>query len=375
MPFSYTTAERTAVQGTELNCYVKLEIQDPDLAWVDVSADLDTTDFLNGVTLHDDIDNNTMSFTAELLRDTGPDDDLSLAPLVETSTLNRNAASAYAPMLDLVRMWRVSVAVMPAGDTPAGGDYHEIGKGYIDSIQVNDLSATIDLTGRGEEAIIIDAEILDTTTYSVGTVDDMETVIQQLLDANMDDPPTLYVPVPTSYIINEYEQQPGNLMGAVQAVAALDGYVLRYRYDSAGVNRLTLFLPDRDIDEDEAAWEIGPDEYLRNALHKIDISGVRNYVQVTYINDATGTEDTVISPMSGTSGSITTYRKRPLPIDLALDTQVTTEDRAQGLADAVRADLEYPKVQQQFETFGFWFVQLCDYGKLLDNGVMIEEAA
>ncbi len=230
------------------------------------------------------------------------------------------------------------------------------------------------MTGRGEEAVIIDTEILETTTYSVGSTDDMETVIQALLDDNMADPPVLYVPVPTDFIINEYDQEGGNLMGAVSAVAALNGWVLRYRYDSAGVNRLTLFNPDREIEETEAVWDISASEYLRLPLHKIEIQGVRNYITVNYINEVTGLESTVQSPTSGTSESITTFRKRALPIDLSQDSQITTEARAQALADAIKADLEYPKVQQQFETFGFWFVQLCDYGKLLDNDVMSNEA-
>lgn len=369
MPHTFTQAERDAIAAGDLKCYGMFEAQDPDLAWVNFSLDLSDDDWFNAVTLHDDIDANAMDMSASLLRDTNG---LSLAPLLESSTLNRNAADEYAPMLDLVRMWRVSVCVIPHAD-PAPtwpDDYHEIGKGYLDTIQVNDSNdASISVEGRGEEAIILDTEILEELTYSIGTADDMETVIQALLDDNLDDPPTLYVPVATSYIINEYAQPKGNLMMAIQTVAGLIGAVVRYRYDSSGDNRLTLFIPPREAEEGDEDWEITPEEYLRLPLNRLAIMGVRNYIPVTFFNSATGVIDDVLYPLTGTSGSITTFKRRAMPIDLSEDTQLTTEDRVQAFADAVGMDLEYPKLEQQFETFGFWPVQLCDYGKMLPNGV------
>lgn len=339
------------------------------MSWVDVSEGLDTPDWLNAIQLHDDIDANAMSMSAELLRNAGT---LSLAPLMELSTINRDSNDDYAPMLDLVRKWRTSVCVVSHGDPVPTfpDDYHEIGKGYVDSIQVNDAKATIDVTGRGEEAAIIDTEITEVRTYSLGSSDDMETVIQAMLDDNMDDPPTLFVPVASSFIINEYDQEVGNLMQAITAVAAIGGYALRYRYDTDGVNKLTLFLPNREAEEGEEDWSIGPEEYLRIPLNKLDIAGVRNYVTLNFYNAATGEYDTVTSPVLGTSQSIATYRKRPITIDLSENSQVVEESRAQGMADAVCADLEFPKLQQQIESFGLWFVQLTDWVKTEANGVM-----
>lgn len=496
----------------DCDCHARLEMQDPDLAWVNVSTGLDTPDWFNSSQIRDSIDANTMSFAAELLRDTVS---LSLAPLLESSPLNRNAAAAYAPFLDLVRMWRKSAAVVEHGQTPstartnvvlwnrdltnaawtktnitatmdvagvdgvpnsatrlqstaANGtclqaitlgssarfqsayvkrlsgtsviqmtmdngatwttvtlttswtrvsiptqtlanptvgfkivstlndiavdlvqnesgtaatgaiptttvavtvnDWKEIGKGYIDTINVNDSNnASISVTGRGEEAAIIDTEILVRRIYSVADADDMETVIQALLDDNMASPPTLYVPVPTSEGIKEYEQDYGSLMGAIRAVADVAGYVVRYVYDANNVNRLTLFLPPRTATVPD--WDIGPDEYLSLPLNRFDISGVRNLVIVRFNNEDTGLPETVQSPVSGTSGSITTFGRRTLSIDLASDTQVTTTARAQGLADAICADLEYPVLEEQFESPGLWFVQLTDYVEMLPNAV------
>lgn len=364
MPHTFTAGERAIVSGN-LDQYAKLEIQDPDLAWVDVSTALSAPDWFNSAVVSDDIDANTMSFSAELLRDAGS---LSLAPLLESSTINRNALSVYAPMLDLVRQWRFSVCAVAHGGTPI--DYEEIAKGYIDTIDVNDKRATIQVAGRGQEAPILDTEILVKRTYSPASDQTMETVIQQLLNDNMDSPPTVYVPVAMSFIINSFEQGFGNLMGAVTAVSSLKGAVLRYRYDAAGVNRFTLFIPPREAAEGDEDWTIGSDEYLGLPLNRLDISGVRNFIPVQFYNVALGIVDKVQSPLTGTSGSITSFGRRSMPIDLGSDTQVTTAARAQALADAVRSDMEFPKLQQQFETFSFWFVQLTDWGKLLPNGVM-----
>jgi hypothetical protein len=363
VPHTFTGPERTAVQGTSLDQYAKLEVQDPDLNWVDVSTGLGSTDWFNTASVSDSVDANSLTFQASLLRNT---ETLSLAPLRTDSTLNRDATTTYAPMLDLVRMWRLSVSVVADAGTPS---YKEIAKGYVDTIDVDDISPTITIAGRGEEAQLIDCEILAIRTYSVGSTSTMGEVIQALLDDNLASPPTLYEPVPISFVINEYEQNFGNLMQAITSVASLVGAVVRYRYDSAGVNRLTLFLPDRDAVPGDEDWEIGADEYLRIPVNRTDISGVRNYVPVRYNDVDTSTVVTVESPVGGVSQSISRYGVRSLPIDLAEDSQVLSGTDAQALADAIRADLEWPYLQQRIVTYGFWFVQLCDYGKTLANNV------
>lgn len=644
MPHTFTTAERLAARGAEVDCHGRLQMKGPDDEWFDVSTTFDPLDFLNSVTLHDDIDANTMSFSAELLRDDGTAL-ISLAPLLESSTLNRDFADDYAPKLDLHRMWRVFSAVvdhgtvvggssptvealviaggasgghvpdtgnsysgggggaggflyeaahaLPAGSYPVvvgaggtgstttrnnganstfdtmtaigggagaegssggfpnnpgnnggsggggsrdgaggtatagqgsnggtgtaafgssasgggkgavgthsgsnvgaaggagsansisgasvtyaggggsggygttggaggsggggagGGDrlngvaatantggggggagssvagvacapgnggsgtvviryatadfgactggtittdgadtihtftadgtflavaadmplpWHEIGKGYIDTINVNDIgNPSISVTGRGEEAIIIDCEILEKLVYSPGSTDDMETVIQELLDNNMGfNAPTLYVPTATSFIINEYTQDYGNLKGAIDAVAALAGYVVRCRYDTDGINKLMLFRPNREAEEGEEDWEIGPSEYLALPLNKLDKLGIRNHILVRYIDEANGLEAEYFTPDPPTSDSISRYGQRDLPIELGEDTQLTNSARVVDFALAIRSDLEFPSLEQELESYGLWWVQLTDWVKTRPNSV------
>lgn len=370
MPHTFTSAQRTQVGASTLNAFLRFEVTGPDGTWIDVSTALSTPDWINAVQLSDNIDTNTMSMAASLLRDNAST--LSLAPLREDSTINRNLLAAYAPILDLVRRWRASVAVVAFGVTPATADWKEVGKGYIDTIDVDDMSPTIQLQGRGEEAPLLDCEILELKTYSVGSTSSMESVIQALINDNWDSnkfgaPPTLYTPVPMNFVMDEYEQDFGNLMSAIQAIASLVGALIRYMYDAAGVNRLTLFIPDRDATLEQ--WTIAATEYLRIPVNRLDITGVRNYIPVRYVSGAGGAVQVVTSPGSGTSESLNRYGRRSLPIDLAESSQILTATQAQALADAIRSDLEFPILEQRFETFGFWFVQLCDYGRLTANSV------
>ncbi len=367
MPHTFTSPERSAVSGQSLDTYGRLELTDPDGTWVNF-ATLSSLDWVQSVTIKDSIDQNTTSFTAELVRDNAST--LSLSPLREDSTLNRNAATTYAPLLDLHRQWRFSIAVVTSGTTVVAGDWKEVGKGYIDSIDVDDKRATITIAGRGQEAPLLDTEISEEAVYSVGTTDDLATVIQDLIDDNWDDSygtvPTVYVPAAMDFIINEYTQSTMPLMQALQGLAETKGAVLRYRYDSAGLNRLTLCVPNREQTVED--WTIANTEYLSLPLNNLDLSNVRNYIVVNY-TDEDGAVQTVTSPLSvGLSSSITSYGMRKMFIDLAEDTQITTEARAQDFADAVRADLEIPPLLQRFETFGFWFVQNCDYGRMTANG-------
>lgn len=361
-----TAGERTAAGGSQLNQYARLEVTDPDGAWRDVSTSLSSPDWFNSAEISENIDGNTMTFSAELLRDSGT---LSLVPLHESSTVNRNAANLYAPMLDLVRKWRLSVAVVTQGAAVAAGDWKEIGRGYIDTIEVDDQRPTIRITGRGEEARMLDTEILAEVEYSPASNQTLEAVIQALLNNNLTSPPTIYVPAAMNFVINRYTQQVGNLMGAITALANEKGAVIRYKYDSANSNRLTLFVPDRTATAGGEVWTIGPSEYLALPVNRLDVTGVRNYVRVTYLDATSGNPATVNAPASGTSPSITSYGTRAIVIELAADSQITTSARATAFADVIRADLEFPSLQQQFETYGLWFVQLHDYGKLSANGV------
>src|SRR4051812_34322734 len=98
MARTVTAAERATVAALRLATAVKFEIEDPDGTRRDVTTGLKNVDWLDAVTITDDIDQNTQILTGTLLRDTSL---YSLSPFRSDSLINRNLAGAYAPMIDL----------------------------------------------------------------------------------------------------------------------------------------------------------------------------------------------------------------------------------------------------------------------------------
>ena len=438
-----TTGERTQAGASTLASFGKLEITNPDGSWVDVSTGLSTPDWLNSWQTSENIDGNTMSFQASLLRDTGT---LSLCPLREDSTINRNGAGAYAPMLDVRRKWRVSTATKAQGSTPSSGDWKETGSGYIDLIDPQERPSEIRLTGRGMEAALLDAQIRIVRTYCSSGPVLVETVIQQLIDDTLgvgadislgglsvtgSSGITLYSPgySPAFYVNMGYRPATGSLMDAITKLAQIAGLVVHYKYDSSNVNRLMLIQPPRNATTPD--WTIGPSEYTAIPLNSIDISGVRTYIDLYYIDASLGQQhvsspaalsgtvsstsgsatfsvsqsgvlsngDCIlvgsalfkVSSFNGTTGctlvaqsdgssptfsasaftasdSLTRYGLRYMRVDVA-GTVTLSATQAQAMADAMRSDLETPWLQQRFTTNAFWFAQLYDYGKMLANGI------
>lgn len=368
MARTFDSTLRNKIAAARLDVYGKLEVTDPDGTWVDVSTDLDSPDWWNSATLTESLDAHTMSFTAVLLASTGA---LSLMPLMEGSTINRDSEDDYAPMLDLARQWRLSVAVTTHGVAPVGGDWRVLGVGYIDTIEMSGNGQTITITGRDAGAQLLDYFISVPRQYGSGDGIAMETVIQSILTDNLGgSAPTLYTPVSPGFVISPaFTQQPENLMVAINQVAELAGFVVRYRYDASNVLRLTLYCPDRDAAV--ADYTVAASEYLALPLAKLDLSGVRNYIEVKYLDASTGLQATVISPSAGTSDSITRYGKRYMAIDCGGEAtrSINSAVLAQAFADAVCADLQLPLLEQQFETFALWIVQLGDYVKFTHNDV------
>lgn len=358
---AHTGPERAAIGSAHHDIHVKFEITDPDGAWVDVSTGLDDPDWFNSATLEDDVDANSMTMTAELLRDTGTASLLSLAPLREDSTLNRDSLDDYAPMLDVHRKWRKSVSVVQHGIAPS---YKPIGEGYIDRIGINDPTPSITLNGRDLGAALIDHWIDTERVYSAAGTSSMEEVLQAMLDDNGFAAITLYTPTSPLFVMNKWTQQKESLMSALNAVADLQGMVVRYRYDSSDVFRLTLYAPDRA--ETVEDWELGPAEYTALPIASLDISGVRNNILLRYFDSATGL---VATHTETDATSVARFGKRTLEIDLSEDSNVTTAGRANTLAETILADTAFPPIQQQVEAPGFWIVQLGDYAKFLANGV------
>lgn len=443
MSRTLTAAERAAVAALRAGHHAKFEVQDADGVYRDYTTYL-RTEFFTGATISENQDVNTISLSATLIRESGT---LSLSPFRSDSLVNRNAGGSYAAAIDAWRKWRLSVAVMREGYPPTGTDWKEMCQGRIDIIEWSgDL---INVTGRGEEAVLLDFWIATERQYGSVAGIAMETVVQSMNDNNLVAlSPALYTPVSPSFLMNTWTQQKGNLFPADVAAVSKAGAVLRYRYDASNVHRLTLFKPNRSAAPGDEVWTLSANEYTAVQKMSIDKSGIRNFIKLRYAHPTLGVQTVIYPHMAGTgtvscaagvatfsssqagiikgaadnsnteiivagiaytvtgfngttgatllsqlatggvptfgasaftlhdtlSGGGTTtslgrFGRVDLEIDLSYETQVNDSTKAQGFCDAVGSDKEFPDLEQQFETLGFWFVQLHDYGKFEANGI------
>jgi hypothetical protein len=254
----------------------------------------------------------------------------------------------------------------------AVNDWEEMGNGFIDRIDIDDSTSTINYVGRDAGAVLLDAYIRTKRSYGSVAGTPIATVLQSVINDNAADNGysgiTLTVDASAiAFLMNPLTLDEGNLMQGLNTIAGKAGMVVRFRYNSSDVLVLTLYSPNRAPSVED--WSIGPTEYLNIPINSLDIEGVRNLVILRYFDTAAAAIATVQSPTSGTSASITKYGIRPLFIDAAADSGINTATKAQLKADAVRLDLETPSLEQQIESYALWFAQLGDYVKLLANGV------
>ncbi len=122
--------------------------------------------FLLRLTWHEDLDSPGITWEAGLLREMQLK---SLAPLMQSSGLNRkfNIANSYAALLQAGRAMKVEYLLQAAGD-PQAGSWVLAFSGYLDTTSWGD-GDEISITGRGEEARLIDCFIERERVYAFAT--------------------------------------------------------------------------------------------------------------------------------------------------------------------------------------------------------------
>lgn len=299
MARTISAAQRSAIAALRSGHFSRFRVQDADGVFRDYTQYL-RTDWFTGATIRDSIDQSTPTLNATLLRQAGT---LSLSPFVAASLVNRNGAGAYATSIDLWRKWAVDVSVRPEGYPPTGTDWIELCAGRIDVIEWSgDL---INVTGRGEDAVILDYWIATERQYGSGGGTAMETVIQSMSDNNLNAiSPTLFTPVSPGYNMLPWTQPKGNLGPAISTVASKAGDVTRYRYDASDVNRYTLFAPNRSAAPGSEVWTLGPSEYTNVQKVAIDKQGIRNFIKLRFAHPTLGVQTVIYPHMAGT-GTVT----------------------------------------------------------------------
>jgi len=117
---------------------------------------------------------------------------LSLAPLMQASALNRgfNPAASYAALLALAREVKIEVAICGADAAPASGDWMEVFRGYVDTIDPAS-GAQIRIGCRDLGAAVADRFIETERVQSYGQVSSLPVAMR------------IWEPL-TAYALNEY---------------------------------------------------------------------------------------------------------------------------------------------------------------------------
>lgn len=354
-----TSAEVLArLQGANRETHWRLLIEDADGTMRDYS-DQGGVDWRESAEWGKTVDSVMADGVVELASKVG---DLSLAPMIEGSSLNRDAADAFAPAIDMGRALEVWVQATDPGAPAVEADWVLV---YDAIIQKVDWAKTVKLSTLDRSALLNKIIRTDTTYGSSGGTA-VETVMQQVIDDNLGAGVfTLAVPSSPGFMVTEYPHGDATLVGKTvrQALddlsAAFAGYV-DYRSD------LTLIVPDRtEPTAGSAEATIGPEHYKAIPKLDVDLDAIRNVVRITFRDSATGEVEFVEVEHAG---SIAAYEEQFIGIMEGDPSPIDTTSEATDMANDILSDLAVQRVQQQVQDWFFYPVELGDHITWKANG-------
>jgi hypothetical protein len=361
-----TTQESQLLSTKHFAVWPKVEIDKTGAGSFQDMGSLEGWDWVKSIEFRESIDDAMPSGTLVLHREIGA---LSVAPLMTGSKINTPSGS-YAPLLDVGRRIKISVAMTPQGTRPSSGDYQLILDGEIDDLdEGGGRSSTVTVRFRGKAAAIADRFIETTAVYgsSVGVA--LQTVIQQILDANLGGGVvTLYTPSSPGWSLHAYQQMKEPTLDAVRKLVQQIGWDLRYKWRSGTAQfELTLYQPDRSKVVPDRSFT--GDEYYDLARVALSRKSVRNAIRVVWTDAATGARtSTIVTDAT----SITDYGRRYMEVaeDAASNIDSTTE--ATSMANAILADLKEPTVEAEAVLPLFYAVELGDLYRFAANGAQFD---
>lgn len=265
-------------------------------------CDLEGTDFVDSVSVTDEVDQPCTTARVDLMREVGT---VSLSVLNTQSKLNLSDVlnpASYAPFILEGRAIEVFTARVPLGCTATGKDWESTFKGFIDDVEEGGEKITLQCRDLG--ALLVDTYIEETIPYGSDTIPAaVEGEMQFILNDNDSDtfnnsiaglvarpgsylPITLYTPVTPSWAVKRWKQRRESVLAALRTLAGQIGWECRYRFDRATDTwRLHFFDPERDrIDADVL---LKPDEFQDISRFSRSILGNRNVVRVVYPSSET----------------------------------------------------------------------------------------
>ena len=362
-PLIASTQTRSQSRGlVELGDYavhLRVDVDRDGLGTWQSLCDLYDIDWVMSASIKESIDSPVASASVVLQRTCGA---LTVSPHVRSSLLNQ-VSGVYTRLLDLGRGIRVYAAIAPCGAGAASADYVLRFSGRIDSIEVGDDDVRV--AARDMGGVLQDTFIEGSATYGN---DDVEAEMQEIINASMSSPVTLYTPASPGWVLLPWMQDRMPLLDALRRLALQIGWDVRYKYDSGtSAYRLTLWSPDRA--NEVPAEFIQKDRYYSTAGASLSLSGIRNVGDVSYTDSVAMTRSIVnISD----AASIAKYGRRFFAIAESSTSNIDTSTEATAMITAAIADLSEPVVEQSIESKYNPLIELSDTVLFARDGVMFD---
>jgi len=369
---THDAGERTLLGSGTFSQHKKVEIQNEDGTWIDVTA------FLESYSIRESVDTNTASAQVTFLADHGA---LSLHPLRTDSTMNRrDDGVTYSPILFGGRGFRISVGTGTPHAAAPSYPWHKAFEGTTDTPKATDDGAKIGINARDGAALLLDTIIEKDRSYGSETGVALEVVLHQIIQDNtMGALALTQIEVPTSpdWQLRERPLGRGSLWDIMRGLVQQIAWDIRFFFDDSDVSRPYLYDPDRTRpllgDPGYAPdFTLPPDEYLKVDELSFGDLNVRNRIKVGFKNRLKG--NALDSVTVQDDSSIAVYKVvKYMEVSEESSSNIDTPAEALKMAMGMLTDLSTPFVDHVITTFDLWFAELGDLIEFPENSVHYDE--
>lgn len=300
-----------------------------------------------------------------------------LSPFVEQSRVNRDAAGAYSPAVDVSRRFRMSAYIGPLGYTPAPSEFQVFFSGTITDVDPAAGVDTMRLELVDDAGTIAPVFIQDRREYGNddGSVALESVLLSMLSDNGLGPHVPLYVPTPSGWAVRQYTQQNQALLAAMIHAASYRGMMLRQRWRvSANAFALTLFEPDREKTTPDYTFQ--PAQQIRVTECKESNHDIRTKVGGRYWDKQEGRYKDVLPIEDAAATALYGPYGQPIYMQLLADENsgIHTEAEMLVFMQAALKDLASPRATRTCETPFFPWAELCDLYTFAADGEISDVA-
>lgn len=358
-----STAQAAALQSAAGAArWYRVRIADAGGTLRDLSSLFDH-DWQIGASWGETVDGRGIAADITLTRDRYAD---SLSPLMSAT---RAATIGGGTLLALRRAVRIEAAVVASESAPGAGDWIEVFRGYIDSIDPSGRGVKV--ACRDQIAVLQDTIIETEGEYGSSGGTAVETVMQSILDDALGaGVVTLYTPTSPGWMLLPFLTELQSVHDQLLLLSDQIGWQLRYRWDAGtSAYRLTFYTPDRSKSTVDQTFT--PDQFFDITQLSVSIEDIRNVCIVEWSDpgslDSSGQPERDSVTVTD-AASIASYGRRTMIISEAATSNISTSTEATTLATNCVSDLSEPTATMAVEVLFFPFVELDDrYTFTADN--------